>query len=168
MRHNSRRPRVRVYSRVDRSRPLRQTAHVAGIELKRLAEGVITARERLRVTQEEFADLAGLSVSTVRRVEQEDLNSPRTKTFAGLDRGAGWVPGSARALFREGREPVLVKTDAKTKEEIREEVLRRLANIRKHYPVEYESLMRLVRLGEVTDDDVRTVLVESTPDDHAQ
>lgn len=112
MRHYERRPRVHPPCRVDTSRPVRQAIDVAGRDSKspeqaRLATGVLAARERLRITQEEFAERSGLALKTIQRVEQGQIN-PRTKTFAGLDQGAGWAPGSASALFRDGREPAVL------------------------------------------------------------
>ncbi|MFC5095080.1 helix-turn-helix domain-containing protein [Amycolatopsis plumensis] len=65
----------------------------------------MAAREQLQLTQEEFAEKASLSLKTVQRVELKRA-APQAKTFNGLDQGAGWLPGSARLLYEEGREPV--------------------------------------------------------------
>lgn len=39
---------------------------------------------------------------------------PRSKTFNGLDRGAGWVPGSARLAYEQSREPVEIQNVAES------------------------------------------------------
>lgn len=112
MRHNPKIRRSRPKSRIDRPGPLRHAVYVSEGVVKsprpaqeRLAEGVIAARERLQLTQEEFAEKAGLSLKTVQRVENKRA-TPQAKTFNGLDQGAEWVPGGARLLYEEGREPV--------------------------------------------------------------
>jgi transcriptional regulator with XRE-family HTH domain len=58
------------------------------------------------MTQEEFAKHCGLSPTTIQRVEAAEVR-PRAKTFSGLDRGAGWEPGSTRALYETGKKPTL-------------------------------------------------------------
>lgn len=63
-----------------------------------LASAIVSAREQLGVTQEEFAAHAGLSLKTVQRVELGRV-TPTAKTFNGLDRGAKWSPGRARRLY---------------------------------------------------------------------
>lgn len=160
MRHFRRQPRVRVYARVDTPRPLRQAMDVAERESERLAAAVVAARERLRVTQEEFAALAGLSLTTIQRIEQMRI-TPRTKTFSGLDQGAGWVPGSARGVFRDGREPVIADDEAMAKSRSRDEAFRTLANIKKHLPDQLDMVVQLadmIRSGEITDADVAQII----------
>lgn len=164
VRYFRQRPRVRPPCRVDNARPLRQTEEVTGRDSEspdreRLADAVLSARERLRVSQEEFAERCGLALKTIQRVENAQI-TPRTTTFSGLDQGAGWVSGSARGVFRDGREPVMADVDAMAKERVRAEVVRRLANVKKHFPVEYQLLMETVRSGEVTDAEVDRAITE--------
>lgn len=108
MRHYIRRERSGPHARVDRTRPIRHAVDVTGREEKRLGEAVVAARERLNLTQEEFAERCQLSLTTITRVERGRV-SPRTKTFAGLDRGAAWEPGSARGVYTSGAEPILAQ-----------------------------------------------------------
>jgi hypothetical protein len=56
------------------------------------------------MTQAEFAKACGLGLPTIQRVEAATV-TPRTKTYAGLDRGAGWPPGSARRTVEDGSPP---------------------------------------------------------------
>lgn len=98
---------------MDSTRPLRHNGPVTEGVVRspneardQLARAIIAARGRLRVTQEEFAARAGLSLKTVQRIELRKI-APQTKTLTGLDRGAGWKPGSARRLYEDGRRPVL-------------------------------------------------------------
>jgi len=117
VRHYRRFRRSRPKSRVDSTRPLRHAVYVSegvvrsptvdeAAARERLALAVISARERLNVTQEEFAERAGegLSLKTLQRVELKRVR-PTIKTFNGLDRGAGWKQGDARRLYEDGREP---------------------------------------------------------------
>lgn len=93
------RPKIkfRPPSRLDSSRPVREAVPVAERDLKRLAAAIEATRERLGVTQEGFAALAELSLPTIQRVEAGKV-APRAKTYHGLDLGAGWPPGTARAI----------------------------------------------------------------------
>lgn len=105
MRHYRRFRRSRPKCRVDSTRPLRHAVSVAERDLKRLGAAIVSVRDLLGVTQEEFAERAGLSLKTVQRVELA-IGKPRATTFKGLDRGAGWVSGGARGIYEDGREPV--------------------------------------------------------------
>lgn len=100
---------------MDSTRPLRHAVYVSegvvrspsldeATSRERLAGAVISARGRLDVTQEEFAERAVLSLKTVQRIELRRVR-PTVKTFNGLDRGAGWKAGSARRLYEDGDEP---------------------------------------------------------------
>lgn len=64
----------------------------------RLASEIVSVREQLRLTQEEFAARASLSLKTIQRVELGRV-TPTTKTFNGLDQGASWPPGTARGFY---------------------------------------------------------------------
>lgn len=70
----------------------------------------MSARERLDLTQEEFAERAVLSLKTVQRIELRRVR-PTIKTFNGLDRGAGWKAGSARRLYEDGVVPEVDEAD---------------------------------------------------------
>ena len=56
------------------------------------------------MTQDEFAKACGLGIVTIQRVEKGTV-TPRAKTFAGLDRGAQWPEGTARAVYEQGAPP---------------------------------------------------------------
>lgn len=121
MRHSRRFRRSRPRSRVDSNGPLRHAVYVsegvvrspdpaAAAARERLALAVVAARERLDVTQEEFAERGGegLSLKTLQRVELRRVK-PTIRSFNGLDRAAGWVPGSARLLYEQGKEPIEIR-----------------------------------------------------------
>lgn len=141
MRYYARRSRRHPSCRVDTVAPLRQAMEVAergskspSAEQKRLAQAVLARREELGLTQEEFAERAGLALKTIQRVELGQV-VPRTKTFRGLDDGAAWSSGSARAVFRDGRGPVPQQAKRQlTPEAQREEIMRALftAIVQKH------------------------------------
>lgn len=103
----------------------------------------MAARERLSVTQEEFAELCGLSLTTVQRVEQGRV-VPRAKTYSGLDRGAGWEPGSARAVLKDGRPPVVVEDKGSapqmTSSQARARFAEMLAALKREQPAEYADI----------------------------
>lgn len=77
---------------------------VAERDLKRLAAAIVGVRNRLGMTQSEFAKACGLGLPTIQRIEAGTV-TPRTKTYSGLDRGAGWPPGSARRIVEDGVPP---------------------------------------------------------------
>lgn len=104
---------------------MRQTVHVAERDLKRLGEAVEAARERLDMTQEEFAQACDLGLTTIQRVEAGKVK-PRTKTYKRLDQGAGWTPGSARRVV-EHAEPPTLRTDYP--DELKDDVERKLWRI---------------------------------------
>lgn len=104
MRYMNLKSRSRPRCRVDSKRPMRQAMTVTERESKRLGTAVQTVRERLDVTQEEFAVLCGLSLMTIQRVELGKVK-PRAKTFGGLDKGAGWPEGTARSILAGGPIP---------------------------------------------------------------
>jgi transcriptional regulator with XRE-family HTH domain len=104
--------------RVDSRKPKRHDVRVAERDLKRLASAVLAARERLGVTQAEFAARSDdLSLPTVQRIEAGSVKRPRAKTFRGLDEAAGWTAGSARAVLEAGRSPI-VKGEPESTDEI--------------------------------------------------
>jgi len=102
MRYRPRRSTRGPCSRVDIRRPMRQDVHVKERDVKRLADAVTDRRGELGLTQEEFADQCGVSLPTIQRIEARRI-TPRATTLAGLDRGARWKQGSARATLAGGR-----------------------------------------------------------------
>lgn len=110
MPHGRQNPSSRPQPRLDSRGPGRHAVTVSRTDVERLAHGIIAARERLGLSQDEFAGRAGIALKTVQRIEL-GLVAPRARTFAGLDRGAGWAPGSARALFEHGTTPTPADTD---------------------------------------------------------
>jgi transcriptional regulator with XRE-family HTH domain len=104
MRYYRQKLKVRPRSRLDPTRPIREAVRVVERDLKRLASAVTAARTRLEMTQDEFAKACGLGIVTIQRVEK-GIVTPRAKTFAGLDRGAQWPDGTARAIYETGAEP---------------------------------------------------------------
>lgn len=138
MRYLNLKSRSRPRCRVDSTRPMRQAMAVTERESKRLSSAVQTVRERLDVTQEEFAVLCGLSLMTIQRVELGKVK-PRAKTFGGLDKGAGWSEGTARSILEGGPIPSTanepepehdeddeLREMAKSIQQVAEELLRRL------------------------------------------
>lgn len=146
MRHYMRRARTDAHCRVDSTRPTRHAVHVTDREAKRLAAAVIAVRERLNLTQEEFAARCQLSLTTISRVERGTAG-PRTKTFAGLDRGAGWLPGSSRGVYTTGDEPVMA-------EDLRDDNERKLwaldlpVDVRRGYIDRYRADQRAAQTGQ--------------------
>lgn len=128
MKYHKRTRRSRPPSRVDRTRPARQTVLVSLRDLERLATALIDRRAELGVTQEEFVRRAGnkpggkpaLSIKQLQRIEGHQV-SPRPQTLGALDRAAGWRPGSARRVL-EGGAPLVeqpVHLDIRTEREQR-------------------------------------------------
>jgi transcriptional regulator with XRE-family HTH domain len=149
MRYYVRHDRASPRCRVDISRPIRHAVHVTGRENKRLAEAVIALRGQLNLTQQELADRAGLSLTTIIRVEG-GKNMPRPQTFGAIDRVAGWESGSARALYLRGTPPVM----AKEASNLRDDNERKLwaldlpADVRLGYIEQYRRLNPSARSGE--------------------
>lgn len=104
MRYLPRTTRSRPQCRVDSTRPTGDDVRVTERDVKRLGAAVVSAREALGMTQEEFAVHCELGLSTVQRVEAGTI-TPRAKTYQKLDKGCGWEAGSARALVEYGRRP---------------------------------------------------------------
>lgn len=104
MRHYHPKLKQRPPSRLDSSRPVKDAGAVAERGLKRLATAIKDVRERLGMTQSEFAAACDLGVPTIQRVEAGTV-SPRTKTFTGLDKGARWPAGTARRIVEDGTPP---------------------------------------------------------------
>lgn len=146
MRHYMRRARTDVHCRVDSTRPTRHPVHVTGREEERLAKAVIAARERLNLTQEEFAKRCQLSLTTIGRVERGTAGR-RAKTFGGLDRGAGWLPGSSRAVYTTGAEPILVD-DLRDDNERKLWALDMPAETRRGYIETYRADQRAAQTGQ--------------------
>lgn len=67
----------------------------------RLGSAIVAFREQVGLTQEEFAALCNLSLKTIQRIELGRV-TPTTKTYNGLDHGAGWSPGTARGFYDSG------------------------------------------------------------------
>jgi len=121
---------------------------------------VRAVRDELGLTQKEFAERAGLAEITVQRIEQAKID-PRAKTLTGIDRGAGWPAGAARAVMA-GAEPPSANGSHRTLERYNEDgseaideevILRRMIelvpSIRKRYGNEQADLMvgRIVTLA---------------------
>lgn len=98
MRHLQRIRRSRPKCRVDTQRPLGHTGDVPVRDLKRLAGAVRAAREKLGLSQEEFAQRGDLAPKTAQRLEWGTV-APRAKTLSKLDRAADWPPGTARKIL---------------------------------------------------------------------
>lgn len=158
----------RPVGRVDSVRPLRHPVHVVGRDAKRLAEAVRAAREELGMTQKEFAERGGIAMLTVQRVEQGSV-SPRTKTFTGLDRAAGWLSGTARAILERGikRPPsrVVDESDQPTVSAeagavSREAALRRLIELVPSIRLHYGAAQADAMVGRIWDLAIQANLVE--------
>lgn len=146
MRYYPLKRRARPHCRVDSTRPVGHSVHMPGRELERLAEALIGARARLGMTQEEFADHAQVSITTVRRIEQKH-GAPRTTTFGKLDKGAGWVDGSARAVYIRGDPPVLIN-DLRDDNERKLWALDLPVDVRRGYIDRYRADQRAAQTGQ--------------------
>lgn len=162
MRYLERRTRTRPHCRVDSTRPMRQAMEVAArdserLGAERLAEAVIALRAERSLSQEDLAALCGIALKTVQRIEKGRV-APRATTFGAIDRGAGWKPGSARALVRDGTPPQPLNASGDVSRSAREEAELRLAKIKARFPEEYELAMRAVR--ELNDDAVEQIVTD--------
>lgn len=95
--------RQRPTCRIDSRRPLRHPVAVTERDLKRLGSAVVAIRERLGLTQDEFAKQATMSLKTVQRIEGA-RGTPRAVTLNLIDRIAPqaypqWQPGDARKIM---------------------------------------------------------------------
>lgn len=82
---------------------------------QRFAETVLAAFKAAgHYTDKEVGDAGGPSTTTLTRLrkvaeEGEPMPPPRGDTLRNIDRAADWPPGSARALWHEGRAPVAMR-----------------------------------------------------------
>lgn len=74
-------------------------------QLQRLGREVRQRRIKLGLTQEEVAERGGPSTTTQTGIERADTPTPSPSTLKKLDKGLGWITGSARALLYQGAEP---------------------------------------------------------------
>ena len=92
---------------------------VAERDLKRLGDALVAIRERLGLTQEDFATRAGMSLKTVQRIEGGRAK-PRAVTLNLIDRIApdafpDWAPGRARQIMDgSAGAPATAQPDEKT------------------------------------------------------
>jgi DNA-binding XRE family transcriptional regulator len=75
-------------------------------ESARLAAHMRTRRDEMDLTQDQLAQRAEVSVTTIRGIEQGGPHRPRTKIAGRLETALGWQRGSIRAILAGG-EPVL-------------------------------------------------------------
>lgn len=83
---------------------------VAERDPKRLGDALVSIREQLRLTQEEFAARAGVALKTLQRIEL-GRTVPRGKTLNRIDDTAGWEPGHARRLLEGDMPPSVDPVD---------------------------------------------------------
>lgn len=122
------------------------------------------------MSQREFAERGDLAVQTVHRVESGKI-APRGNTLTGLDKAAGWPPGTARAIYLEGASRPPSRTekpqyvDPVTGEPDREAIIRRMIElvplIRKNYgDVPADKLVREIMELASQGDEVNLVSTE--------
>jgi transcriptional regulator with XRE-family HTH domain len=71
----------------------------------RLGEAIVRAYESLGLRQKEFAELAGVSPSTLYRLEKGSGPAPSDSTLAKIERALSWHAGSAAAVAEGERIP---------------------------------------------------------------
>ncbi|WP_458089543.1 helix-turn-helix domain-containing protein [Streptomyces malaysiensis] len=75
----------------------------------RLAVLIRSERERRDLTRQQFADLAGVSIGSIRTAESGTAPKGRwPTTFSKVEQTLGWAPGNMRAIL-DGGEPVAAK-----------------------------------------------------------
>lgn len=158
MRYLKRPTRTRPRCRVDSARPMRQANEVTAREserlgAERLADAILALREQRSLSQEELATLFGLALKTIQRIEKAKI-SPRAATFGKIDRGAGWKPGSARALVRDGIPPQPLDEET-IRRDARREYIGRLRAIQRAFPAEYVFVQRAI--DELDDEQIERV-----------
>ncbi|WP_280370769.1 hypothetical protein [Nocardia wallacei] len=78
------------------------------------AQVVRERRKQRGLTMPEVRDLGGPAVQAQGYAERGELpENVRPSTFRKFDTGLGWVPGSARAAYYEGREPRPIDSDGR-------------------------------------------------------
>lgn len=85
---------------------------------QRLGEEIRSRRVLLRLTQQQLADRARVSVNTIRNLEKG--NRSRDLTLPGIDDALGWEDGSYRRIL-EGERPIIadVSVDAPLDDSLR-------------------------------------------------
>lgn len=91
-----------------------------------LAERVRSDRKRLRLTQREAADAAGISLATWGNIETGRLKSPGVATERSVARVLGWTQSAQIAALDDG-------------------LTRLLSEVRETDPLAYEALVLVVR-----------------------
>lgn len=123
----------------------------AAVEQARIAAG--------HLTRPEFAEKAGVGLRSLIYLEQANRSVGAKVLYPVAIALPGWSESTPRDIL-EGGDPPTVDVDTMAKERVRAEVVRRLANVKKHFPVEYQLLMETVRSGEVTDAEVDRAITE--------
>lgn len=71
----------------------------------RLGAAIVAAYETLGLRHSDFAQLAGVSRSTLYRLEKGDGAAPSANTLAKIDRALGWPHGTAEAITEGAEAP---------------------------------------------------------------
>lgn len=69
---------------------------------KRVADAIIVARDSLNMTQDEFCELAGISVTTLRSIEQAIGRRTHQVNIGKIEQALGW-PTGAIAKIAQGQ-----------------------------------------------------------------
>jgi transcriptional regulator with XRE-family HTH domain len=75
------------------------------LDWTRLGAAIVSAYESLGLSHTEFAELAGVSRSTLHRLERGLGGTPSDSTLAKVERAVGWEHGAARAVAAGGAAP---------------------------------------------------------------
>lgn len=142
-----------------RKRQLR-TLDYSQADRDRLADAVTNARlaagHKFRTT---FAQAAGVSVRSLTALELGEPGVGQATLFAVARELPGWTADTPKKILEGAAAPEMPADAAEpSRDEIRAEVIRRLANVREHYPQEYAALMDMVRSGEVSDKDIDQIM----------
>ncbi|MFK0045493.1 helix-turn-helix domain-containing protein [Streptomyces sp. NPDC090741] len=74
---------------------------------RRLAKAVQDARGRLRLTQHELADRAGVSRATIQKIERAE--PMRSTTLMKIEPALGWAPGSCASMLDGAEGPLAIE-----------------------------------------------------------
>lgn len=94
-----RRPRSRPSCRVDTTRPKRHAVVMSQADRIRLGTALSRRRGRLKLTQRDFAEHAGIEVKQLQRIEAGKVANPRSGTLEGLDTAARWPSGTCQGIL---------------------------------------------------------------------
>lgn len=100
-----------------------------------LGERIQQRRAELDLTQEEVAQLGGISSETVRQYEiGRGGDQPQERTLESIDAALGWCLGSTKAALLRGEEPKIDHTSKRERETVKNHSPRPMAPMRTTTP----------------------------------